>query len=145
MCVFGLKNDHFREKKTKKITKTIWKEYSRYSILKVRYSILLETVKTPQDSACEILDVRDSQPCSRHRLVQVWLRGVPANDDWVRAPTAPRLQQYSESHFFGPPDMYTLKFLQGISCTRIPDTECWYWRQAAKVCMCNCVCVSLPN
>ena len=42
----ALKNDSFGEKRQEKNTKTISKEYRRYSILKVRYSILFETVKT---------------------------------------------------------------------------------------------------
>ena len=45
----------FLLKKTKKITKAISEKYCRYSILKVRYSILFETVKTPPDSAYRIL------------------------------------------------------------------------------------------
>ena len=52
----------FLLKKTKKITKAISEKYCRYSILKVRYSILFETVKTPRNSAYRILDDRDSQP-----------------------------------------------------------------------------------
>ena len=48
ICVFDLKNNLSAKKKTEKITKTISEKYRRYSIL-------IETVKTPRDSAYEIL------------------------------------------------------------------------------------------
>ena len=69
------KSELFAEKYRKKITETISEKNHRYSILKVRYSILFETVETPRDSPNELLDDQDSQPWSgdRKRNIKVVL------------------------------------------------------------------------
>ena len=69
------KGELFAENTEKKITETISEKNRRYSILKVRYSILFETVETPRDSPNEFLDDQDPQSWSgdRKRNIKVVL------------------------------------------------------------------------
>ena len=67
----------------------------------VEHAFLLNPNKFPKDMTWErliLLCLRKKRPKnSRHTLVQVWLKGVPATGDWEGAPW---LQQNFESYFF---------------------------------------------
>ena len=69
--------------------------------LPVEHVFLLNPNKFPKDMTCErliLLCLRKKRPKnSRHTLVQVWLKGVPATGDWEDAPW---LQQIFEIYFF---------------------------------------------
>ena len=69
--------------------------------LPVEHVFLLNPNKFPKDMTWErliLLCLRKKRPKnSRHTLVQVWLKGVPATGDWEGAPY---LQQNFESYFF---------------------------------------------